>query len=319
MKKLIRKILIALLPFWILWVYTIAFPMCYVDKELPYYYWNKDFVQTAHEETYDVLFLGDSSSNAAFLPSVLGEHTASLSLGGITPIETYYILEEWLQTNAAPKTVYLMFMDYHMQYDNMFKERVVYSHRLSFSTVLEIYEEGKKTGDEGILGGVALEDIIATELRLPTSYMAALKASLTENRREINETAYQTIDENQGFYIGLTDTIYQDDTSSTYSEYHVNSLFDNYYQKILALCEQHQIKVHIISAPKPDNSILEDTYKSQRDSYYEALTQKYSNVTYYAQLDIMPMEYYQDWQHFNYNGAVAFSNIIKETYPEDFS
>ena len=90
--------------------------MAFGDNELPYYLWNKDFCSTPHDSQYDVIILGDSVANSAYMPEILSDHTVNLSIGGTTPMEAYYILKEWLHHNKAPKTVYMSFMDFHLQH-----------------------------------------------------------------------------------------------------------------------------------------------------------------------------------------------------------
>ena len=82
--RLLGKSLLVLLPLFLLCLYLKCFPLCYSDDEVPYYVWTKK--RTGQQ--FEVVVLGDSTANAAYLPNLLGETVINLSLGGASPIET---------------------------------------------------------------------------------------------------------------------------------------------------------------------------------------------------------------------------------------
>lgn len=94
--------------------------LCFADNEAPYYAWNKDICNTRQEKRYDVLVLGDSASNGAYVPEILSDSTLSLALGGTTAVENYYILKEYLANNEAPNVIYISFSDTHMMREDCF-------------------------------------------------------------------------------------------------------------------------------------------------------------------------------------------------------
>ena len=103
--KILGMAAIAALPVVFLCLYIRFFPMNYGDDELPYYLWNKTVTVQEDTRYYSTLILGDSSANAAYLPELLSEGTINLALGGTTPLENYYVLENWLATSSRLRFV----------------------------------------------------------------------------------------------------------------------------------------------------------------------------------------------------------------------
>ena len=100
--RLISKILIIILPVvLVMQIFCAAFPMAYMDVEYAMYKQQKDYISKNHD-TNRVLILGDSRAKASFMPDVLGEDVYNISLGGISPVESYYMLKEYLENHAGP-------------------------------------------------------------------------------------------------------------------------------------------------------------------------------------------------------------------------
>ena len=306
-------------PLVLICLYTKYYPMNYGDDEMPYYLWNRSITESSDpERVFHTVILGDSSANAAYLPEALSEDTINLSLGGTTPAENYYVLANWLKNHEVPETVYLSFMDYHMVYDNMFYDRTVYSHLLTKEQEKEILHAAEEYGEENIAIADAEKELFFYEWYLPNKYLPALLNGGFNERKEANQKSYDSIRMHRGAYIGLTVDCYSDTDPNEYSSYPVNPFFDYYYRRILDLCQDKGITVRIVSLPKTGNSVLSGSFRNQRDGYYEGLCEAYDNVTYFNAIDTMPVKYFHDWEHFNLYGGWAFSDLLKQYFPEDF-
>ena len=317
--KILGMGLLVLLPVIFLCVYTATQMMRFGDDETAYYLWNKDITAQKDSRYYETLILGDSSANAAYLPELLSEGTINLALGGTTAAENYYVLENWLASHDAPRTVYLSFMDYHMAYDNMFYERTVYSHLLKPSQERELVKEAIACGEENIAVEDASLRLLSYDLSLPNQYLPALLNAGFNGRLAGNQANYDSIALHRGAYIGLTADMYHDTDPNIYESYTVNELFDRYLRRILSLCEERGIAVRIISLPKTGNSVLTDAYRDARDGYYRELVSGYENALYDARTDTAPTRYFHDWEHFNLYGAAYWSKLIRARYPQDFT
>ncbi len=316
--RILISAVLVLLPVFLICMYIRLFPMNYADGEAPYYFWNRDVSRSSSDRRYRVLILGDSAANAAYLPEVLSEDTINLSLGGTTPVENYYVLSDWLNAHEAPETVFLSFMDYHMIYDNMFYERTVYAHRLTPSQEREVLSEARDCQDENIAIKDAEEQLFQYDHYLPQKYLPALLNAGFSSRRAENEAHYAAVSLHRGAYIGLSDAVYMDTDPNVYDSYVVNPLYDRYYRKILALCQEKGIQARIISLPKTGNSVLTERFHNQRDGYYEALAEEYPCAQYDARIETMDNRCFLDWEHFNTSGAWLFSSRLRRMYPDVF-
>ena len=112
--KLISKILAIILPVvLVMQIFCAAFPMSYMDVEYAMYKQQKDYISKNHD-TNRVLILGDSRAKASFMPDVLGEDVYNISLGGISPVESYYMLKEYLENHDAPEYLILAYAPMHL-------------------------------------------------------------------------------------------------------------------------------------------------------------------------------------------------------------
>ncbi|MBQ8067978.1 MAG: hypothetical protein IJ201_06505 [Solobacterium sp.] len=316
--KILGMGLIVLLPVVFLCLYIRYFPMNYGDDELSYYRWNKDITNSPDTPYYSTLILGDSSANAAYLPELLSEGTINLSLGGTTPIENYYVLENWLAAHEAPKHIFLSFMDYHLLYDNMFYERTVYSHLLTPAQEKAIVKDAFTIGEDYIAVEDAWLQLFEYDHCFPNRYMPSLlNAGFTE-RRDVNNENYASIALHRGAYIGMTTDRYSVTKPTVYEEFKVNEIFDVYYRRLLDLTKKHGIQVTIVSLPKPENAVYTDIYRERRDGYYKGLAHDYDNVQYHTGPDHFSGAYFHDWEHFNLYGAAHWSQLMKRSYPAAF-
>lgn len=291
--------------------------MAFSDEEAPYYIWNRDFCSTTQEKEYDVVILGDSVSNAAYMPEILSDSTVNLALGGTTPMENYYTMKEYLENNTAPQTVYISFMDSHLQRAECYWKRSMYSHRYSARDSWEMLQSAKKYYEENIYTESSYLDWIAYELYLPSKYITSLTNASFNTRLEGNINAYESDGLRKGRYIAVGNN--EGSVVKTYDSFYVASLFDNYYNRLIALCLENDITVRIIKLPLLNSDTFTEGYIEQFNVYYEDLKEKYPGIT----VDWWNVGYdsncFCDSHHMNTHGAFKFSVELKEKYSQDFT
>ncbi len=315
--RLILKCICVMLPALGLWLYTCLNPLGYMDGEAPYYLWNREFVNTESEREYQVIILGDSIANAAYVPAVLSSDTVNLSLGGITSVECYYILQDWLEHHTAPEVCYISFTDSHLEGEQVFWERIMYTHRLSLRQNLEILRAARVYQEPSVLAEHGMGDFISYELYLPNKYIASLLNSGLNQRYEENAAAKESARLHGGWYFGNVLKEYDNSGTFEFTEFHVNPMFDEYYRKILALCEEHHIQVRIVKPPLPYNKIYTESYAEDFNSYYEELKKDYPGLTV-ERFEPYNGNFFLDSSHLNAHGALRFSREVRALYPEDF-
>ena len=317
--KLAIKCLLVCLPMIVVTVYLRWQPFNYVDGEAPYYIWNRDQARQESETYYETIILGDSVANSAFLPEVLSDGTINMALGGMTPVESYYVMEEWLASHPAPKACYIAYQDIHLQQDECFWPRFMYSHRLSPAQGLEILACARRYECSGISSPTAFSDFLSYELYLPNKYMTSLVNAGLKGRRAFNETVYELNELHRGRYIGSYFQDYQEGTEpAVYEHFQTDPMIDFYYRKLIGLCMENGIRVRLIKPPMPDNSVCTDTYREEFRAYYAGLAEEYPEITV-DWFDPCGTVYFSDAVHINPRGSLKLSEEIRNRYPEDFS
>lgn len=322
MKKILglaMKGICVMLPMIMIWAYTWMNPLGFMTDGTPFDLWNKEKTNTKQEKYYEAVFLGDSTANAAYVPEVLSDASINLSLGSITPMEAYYILQDWMEHNEAPKTCYISFLDYHMKDTGTFWIRTMYTHRFRMDQNLEMLKEILKYGE-----GTSIEtdhyvtDFIAYELRLPNKYITSLMNAGFNQRYEENIKARALSALHGGRYIARGTQEYETSKTIKFKNFEVHPLFDRYYRRLIELCMEHDIQVRLVKLPLPENEKFTENYKEEFGNYYDRLKEDYPDIT----VDWIPtykQEYFADRNHVNSHGALRFSREMKARYPEDFT
>lgn len=308
-----------MMPMILIWGYTWINPLGFMTDGTPFDLWNKEKTNTKQEKYYEAVFLGDSTANAAYVPEILSDASINLSLGAITPMEAYYILQDWLEHNDAPKVCYISFLDYHMEDTLAFWSRTMYTHRFRLDQNLEMMKEILKYGE-----GTAIEtehyvtDFIAYELRLPNKYITSLMNAGFNQRYEENVEARRLSALHGGRYIARGTEEYKTSKTIKFKEFKVHPLFDRYYRRLIEMCMENDIQVRLVKLPLPDNQKFTENYKEEFQTYYEKLKDEYPDIT----VDWIPTyqkEYFADRNHVNSHGALQFSKEMKARYPDDFT
>lgn len=308
-----------MMPMILIWGYTWINPLGFMTDGTPFDLWNKEKTNTKQEKYYEAVFLGDSTANAAYVPEILSDASINLSLGAITPMEAYYILQDWLDHNDAPKVCYISFLDYHMKDTLAFWSRTMYTHRFRLDQNLEMMKAILEYGE-----GTAIEtenyvtDFIAYELRLPNKYITSLMNASFNQRYEENVEARRLSALHGGRYIARGTEEYKTSKTIKFNEFEVHPLFDRYYRRLIETCMENDIQVRLVKLPLPDNQKFTESYKEEFQAYYEELKEDYPDIT----VDWIPtykMEYFADRNHVNSHGALQFSKEMKARYPDDFT
>lgn len=317
--KLTYKCFFVMLPLIIFCLFARFGLMLFADWEAPYYMWNRDFTHTHHETKYDVVILGDSVANGAYLPDSLSENTINLSLGGLTPVENYYTLYNWLENNEAPKDVFMSYQDFHLSIVECFWSRAMYAHLLPTSQCVEIIEKGMEFEDETVIHKGWQEEFISYELGLPDKYVTSFLIGLGTDRAEFNRKERIRGELNDGRYIGDNAIPYDPNCEViVFDTFCVREIEDFYIRKTIELCKENDIKVHFIKLPLAPNESFTENYRIQIQSYYENLERCYNNLDFQWYEEPYEGECFVDSHHMNTRGAIRFSRFLKSEYKECF-
>ncbi len=319
--KLIVKCLLVLVPFWGILAYTAFNPLSYLPSSTIGAYWNKLYTTTSHDEPADVVILGDSLAVTGFLPELLSDGTIDLGIAGSSPVEGYIALRNYLENNQAPTDVFVTYMDYHLAQDSIAWKQVCQVNALSWDDYKEIKEQLDITEgelDTDIPIDDYWKDALGYKLYLPSKYITSILNSFTDDRASNNRELFARYDTLMG-RTGLVTTDYNAYVDTiVYDTFKVSRLCSHYYKKIFDLCQENDIKLHILKMPMTSTTGYTKQYMAQINGYYMTMTEGYDNIDFVFYQEPYAIEYFLDEYHMNQYGAKAFALQLKEEYPDLF-
>ncbi len=332
--KLVVLLTLALffLPVIAVKVYIVKYPLRWTNRDGVAFLWARN-IKRKKQTHYRTVILGDSSTNAAFVPELLGEDVINLAVENMAPSDIYWFFREYLSRNEiGVETVYIDFYARHFWSGNTLGG---ITSQLDFHDVcdeLEYLVSLRKFKDEDWFS--AYNKWLDARFGI-APYCPYLK-NIGSQRREQNKKTMQQ----QGFHRGseVTRTVkefYPDNATRNLFYYSVQEhkwlhfapspLQDFYYRKLLELCIERNIKIRIQVLPIS----LEhygSAYWDEFQAYHSEILAGYDNWTLDTSPELAaatPNRYsvgdFADDHHFNNHGSLKFCRMIRERYPEDFA
>ena len=316
--RFIINILIFLIVLWIIFFIIVRnFPMYIFDEEYAAYKQTMDYTLESNEYNKTLIF-GDSVAKAAVSPTLISNSMYNLAMAGGTPIEQYYIMENYLKNHEAPKTVVMIyFMGGYTSIDDFFWHRTVYFNCLSNSQFNEIL-------DTGLFPNPVISKIKFFEYKtcMPQKYFAAVKNGLFSNRKSVNEKVYDDSVQTKGqHYFGLeTEYAPNNTTINKQNEFEPLPIIDYYLNKCIELCKDNNIQVIIEQHPINISTFnnMKESFKKEYRDYMNRLETKYPGIIVNKEFDIKPDDWFGDFSHLNPNGAKHFTYELNDKYLKYF-
>ncbi len=339
--KILLIVFLFFLPVLALKVYIWKYPMRWCNETGVKFVWARNFVREKHEDYYRIITIGDSDTNAAFAPELLGEDVLDLAVYASNPSDAYYVFKEYLSHNQIPETVYIAFYPWHFRYispNAIITGTAVMTNMLNLTDELEYLSYTRKYGK------IQRKDVkayLGYRFFSIKEYWAYLRNSGYEKRFIANKTALSK----QNFHRGTATTrcvavwnpqiesilnyLYGTETEENsapknWRHFTVSDLQDFYYRKLLELCRDRGICIRILALPQMYANYGE-TYWDEFTSYHEEILSDYENWTLAPSQDLVAGTSgftagdFADSHHMNNHGSLKFSRMIRERYPEDFA
>lgn len=312
--KFIFKLIILFLLVWGIFAVVVRnFGMYVYDEEYASYKETLDYVNNKMNDNSEVLIFGDSTAKAAIIPELIHDKTYNLAMAGSTPIESYYMFENYLINHKKPKTVILMY--YMAGLDvigDFFWDRTVYFDCLKYKEFQEIYQTGLFPDKNGMF------KFMEYKLCLPNKYYAPLKNALLEDRYEINAKEYKTSKKNRGQHYFGTKESFAPDNVPIKSREHFKPLpiVELYLNKIIQVCIDNDINViieqHPINLSTKIN--MQESFRLEYVAFMEKLQSKYPSIKVNTEINVQPDTWFGDFIHCNKEGATGVTNNIANKY-----
>ena len=315
--KLAKNFILISIPLIVLCVLAYVLPMSYMSVE--YVMWDEEFENS--ENPYisaDTLIIGDSRAKSSVLPALFHEDTYNIAIGGATPIEMYYAVENYLEHNGAPKNAVVVFAPYHFcDIDNW--DQTLYFNFLSADEIAEAYTLGLSYRDPVVTKKGRIPDMISYRLRLPSKYLAQMYESRFTGRKEVNREKFDSIREDLGYCeFGSADG----DDGETYEVRHetfdYSELVVYYYEKLIAMLEDNGVNVLIAQPPinQASADALHQEFLDGFTSYMKDVASRHPGMDVIPEIPVYPNSLFGDSIHVNRHGAEVYTEELKQ-YTED--
>jgi len=316
----IIRILVVLLPLWMVWFYI---------AKAGWYYMSDDYAKEMYihsiatednaDRTYNTLILGDSMSNAAYLPEVLSEDTVNLSITGGTCIESYYILKNYIETHGAPKTVFYS-TRHDVYYDATYIESHFYYHQYSLADAIEITRTLNQYNDDPeMYANYHPQEWFKSVFHAPTTYVPALLNATFWGRHDSNMGMLHLLQMHRGNWLAIrTASTVVPEEKTHLEEFKVLDFNDHYFDLFCRLCSDNGIELHLMRTPYSSNFTFSEKFMKDYRDYYQSYADMYDGITVDLDFGTMDDVYFYDNGHLNLRGAYEYSTMIREKYPEAF-
>ena len=313
--KLARNLILISIPLILLCALAYLLPMSYMTTE--YVMWQEEYENSRAPHTdASTLIIGDSRAKSSVLPKELHEGVYNIGIGGCTPIEMYHAVKNYIDHNGAPERAIIIFAPYHMcDIDNW--DQTLYFNFLSAGELTKIYGNALKTKDPVVASHGRLAEMAGYKLRLPSKYLAQMyDAKLVGNKTD-NLARFDSIREDLGYLeFGNAPGDDGEDYEVHHEEFDSDALVILYYEKLLDLLSDNNVKVLITQAPvnEASSQAMHPAFISGFSDFMHELEyrRRYYDMTVESDIPVYPNELYGDANHLNRKGAERFTEELRQ-------
>jgi len=323
MKRLVRNVSIFIillqLPFYF---YVEYFSMNFMNLEYPMWQYQKDIISgELGRGNPGILILGDSRTMAGVIPSMLSSDARSLSVGGSSPVESYYMLRNYLKNHKKPETIFLSFSPFHFEKNSFFWERTVKFKLLSISEEIEILQRSRELNDYVVAGNkpilLGYSKALLYRMNFFYYYLTDIRAGKIYSRRSSNIAKFNEMDRDLGF------TRYGTKQSSgglgfelEQEKFTLSALFDYYMRELLDLCKAEGIMVIYETLPVNEDTFkaVTENYVSDYRDYIKRLKRDYAEFIIDDGFYNYTNDYFGDPNHLNKRGSERLTLYLKDKY-----
>lgn len=282
--------------------------MLYMNQEYPMWVHIKETITTENEDKCDFIIIGDSRAKAGFIPQKNNKfNSLNLSVGGGTPIEGFYILKKFLQTNIKPKEIVLSYAPYHLAGQDTYWDRTIKFDFLTEEECSDVENNSQIIQDSNTLGAnKTCKDYLS-----PVKYTADFTSGILKQRWNTNNKVLNDCRVSKGhYYFGREEVSSGLNIEASKNIFKESKLINHYFHKLLKLAKENNIKISYFTMPFNESSFAETSieYKNKYNKYIDSLSSMY-NINICNQLSFMSNDNFGDNSHL-YRGAKKNTQLI---------
>jgi hypothetical protein len=272
-----------------------------------------------HGET---TIFGDSRPMAGLIPDHMGRGTVNLSLGGGTPIEFAYLVEQILKCPSLPKRVIVSFPPLHLMEVDAYWERSVLFGFLTFSQMEEVRRISRRLNDKLIYTGKSSDFVLnySYSVSLPAYYFPAMVNGWFVARKEKNSMEMNAVLRSGGHRLfGTAPGSDWYGKEAWLGRFKPAPVLDYYFDKGIALLNKHGIPTYFVSMPLNDVTFRAMRADLHGDfaNYLARYSERYGTFQVLGEvLSSLPGKYFGDPAHLNMAGAKMWSDLVANRVQE---
>ncbi len=326
MRRYLRLMaLSAVLSFSLIWVWVAAMPMAFMDAEYPS--WRAKQVMLDHCDLGEAIILGDSRAAADILPDRLPFRVTNLAVGGGKAIEALAALTRALACPTAPRLVVISLDPGHFSRPDMFWDRSVRFGLITDAEIAGLRAASRQTGDGSVYqprpadGMPALLRDWMYRVRFPSLYFSNLAHAGGGFRWWRNQRVLAaTLAARGQYYFGTAHGSDRVALDGHLDAFRPLPILDHYFDRLLALLEQHGISSRFIAMPVNQATweVARPAVREAFMAYLKAYERRYKHFRVVS--EIMPhwpdRLFGDEYCHLNPAGAERFSDQLVQRLQE---
>jgi len=281
-----------------------------MDKEYPMWLYVKQVSKAQSSNKVNLIILGDSRAKAGFMPNELPNiKSLNLSLGGGTPIESYYILKSYLENNSAPSKIILSYVSGHLSTLGLYWKRTIPFEFLDDDNYQEIESIGKKLNIKAITD----EEKTYLDYKLPQTYASNFKNGIINMRWYTNKNVLADSYRTHGHHFFGTSSFSNGLSGDVFKKSFKESKIQDYFlKKLITLMATHNITPYFYFMP-----FNESSFKKANPEYIQEYEQYIINLSTAYNINICNHVFYMKNNAFGdpshlFNGAKENTQLMND-------
>ncbi len=304
--------------FGVIWIYTAALPMAYLDRDRPAWLAKRTMLTSC--ELGSVAIFGDSRAMAGIDPRELPFTSTNFSFSGSSPIEAYFALKRVLRCPNRPKAVIIAYSVGKYMQDEDFWNIGARVGILDFADIRSVQKESAALHDpeiQKLRAGDHLAPIVLAALfsvRFPPFYFDSLVNGYVFARyfHNIKEERQILADRGHAFF-GTEAGSDALATEVSMGGFQASPLVSVYVNGMLAALEKDRIPVVLLSLPVNDATCgpLNATLRPGFARHLQSLTAAFPNTRLAgAVIPCWPDRLFGDAFHLNATGTALYNRLV---------